>query len=75
MRGKGFCFFIGIIYEKLSSVLNVTRISKSDDTNMRFEVKGDYSKKRRKSSWIAKFDEESGEEHIYRVPQVDWFWS
>lgn len=47
------------------NAMEVSRICMNDDSD----------KKRRKSSWIAKFDEESGEEHIYRVPQVHWFWS
>ncbi|KAL5160820.1 hypothetical protein HKD37_07G018240 [Glycine soja] len=73
LRGKDEKLEVRSLKHPLGNGMKVTRISKSDDTNMRFEVKGDYSKKRRKSSWIAKFDEESGEEHIYRVPQVDWF--
>ena len=76
LRGKDEKLEVRSLKHPLGNGMEVTRISKSDNTNnMRFGVKGDYSKKRRKSSWIAKFDEESGEEHIYRVPQVDWFWS
>ncbi|XP_047163975.1 uncharacterized protein LOC124833517, partial [Vigna umbellata] len=45
----------------LGNAMEVSRICMNDDSD----------KKRRKSLWIAKFDEESGEEHIYRVPQVD----
>ncbi|TKY72040.1 hypothetical protein E2542_SST00774 [Spatholobus suberectus] len=59
----------------LGNGMEVTRISKNDDTNKGLGLRGDYRRKRRKSSWIAKFDEESGEERIYRVPLVDWFWS
>lgn len=31
-------------------------------------------RKRNKSRWVAKIDEESGEEHIFRVPHVDMCW-
>ncbi|QCE02567.1 S-adenosyl-L-methionine-dependent methyltransferase [Vigna unguiculata] len=55
--------------------MEVSRICMNDGSDKRSGVREDYVKKRRKSSWIAKFDEESGEEHIYRVPQLDCFWS
>ncbi|CAJ1950417.1 unnamed protein product [Sphenostylis stenocarpa] len=59
------------INHPLGNDMGVTCICMNDDRNKRSGVKVDCGKKRRKSSWIAKFDEESGEEHIYRVPQVD----
>ncbi|WVZ17145.1 hypothetical protein V8G54_010127 [Vigna mungo] len=63
---KGLRWYIRGKHEKSEgNAMEVSRICMNDDSD----------KKRRKSSWIAKFDEESGEEHIYRVPQVDWFWS
>ncbi|XP_027337366.1 uncharacterized protein LOC113851078 [Abrus precatorius] len=58
----------------LGKGMQVTRISNNDDSNERHGIRGEYSRKWRKSSWVVKYDEESGEEHIYRVPQVDWFW-
>ncbi|XP_061372883.1 uncharacterized protein LOC133315302 [Gastrolobium bilobum] len=56
--------------------MEVTMFSKNDEAEMRlFGVRGHHSRKRNKSKWVAKFDEESGEEHIFRVPQVDLFWN
>ena len=54
--------------------MEVTMISMNDENDKRLGVRGHHSKKRCKSKWVAKFDEESGEEHIFRVPQVDFFW-
>ncbi|XP_027351032.1 uncharacterized protein LOC113862085 [Abrus precatorius] len=55
--------------------MEVTMICKNDETDKRLGVRGHRCRKRNKSKWVAKFDEESGEEHIYRVPQVDLFWN
>ncbi|KAK7389807.1 hypothetical protein VNO78_25101 [Psophocarpus tetragonolobus] len=71
LRGKDEKLEVRSIKHTLGNDMEITRISKNDETKERVRVKGDYNKKRRKSSWIAKFDEESGEEHIYRVPQVE----
>lgn len=59
----------------LGNGMEVTKISKNDESGKRFGVNEDISRKRKKSTWVAQFDEESGEEHIFRVPQVDWLWS
>ena len=49
--------------------MEVTMISKNnDEVNARFGVSHHSQKRRTKSRWVAKFDEESGEEHIFRVP-------
>ncbi|KAK7258503.1 hypothetical protein RIF29_24082 [Crotalaria pallida] len=55
--------------------MEVTMISKNDENDKRLGVRSHHGRKRNKSKWVAKFDEESGEEHIFRVPQVDWFWN
>ncbi|KAK7292809.1 hypothetical protein RJT34_15663 [Clitoria ternatea] len=75
LRGKYGKLAITSRRHSLGSDMKITRICKNDDTNRRLLVRGDCSRKRKKSSWVAKFDEESGEEHIYRVPHADWFWS
>lgn len=49
--------------------MEVTTISKNDETDKRHH----HARKRNKSKWIAKFDEKSGEEHIFRLPQFDLF--
>lgn len=54
--------------------MEVTMISKNDETDKRL-VRGQHSRERNKSKWVAKFDKESGEEHIFRIPQVDLFWN
>lgn len=54
--------------------MEVTMISKNDETDKRL-VRGQHSGERNKSKWVAKFDKESGEEHIFRIPQVDLFWN
>lgn len=54
--------------------MEITMISKNDETDKRL-VRGQHSRERNKSKWVAKFDKESGEEHIFRIPQVDLFWN
>nr|KYP54619.1 hypothetical protein KK1_000812 [Cajanus cajan] len=73
LRGKNEKLEVRSLKHPVENGMEVIWISKNDDTNKGHEIEGDYSRKRTKSSWIAKFDEESGEEHIYRVPHVDWF--
>ncbi|MED6174977.1 hypothetical protein PIB30_074104 [Stylosanthes scabra] len=51
--------------------MEVILISMNNDD--RFGDRGHHSRKICKSKWVAKFDEESGEEHIFRVPQIDFF--
>lgn len=55
--------------------MEVTMISKNDENDKGLAVGGYHSRKRNKSKWIARFDEKSGEEHIFRVPQVDLCWN
>lgn len=55
--------------------MEVTLISKNDETDKIIGVRGHGKRKRSRSRWVAKFDEESGEEHIFRVPQFDMFWN
>lgn len=54
--------------------MEVTMISMNGETENRLGVREYHGRKRNKSMWVAKFDEESGEEHIFRVPQVDFVW-
>ncbi|KAL2336206.1 hypothetical protein Fmac_010652 [Flemingia macrophylla] len=75
LRGKDEKLEVRSLRHPLENGMEVTWIRKNDDTNKGFRDGANYNRKKTKSSWIAKFDEESGEEHIYRVPHVDWFWS
>ncbi|KAK7349425.1 hypothetical protein VNO77_06785 [Canavalia gladiata] len=75
LRGKYEKLTIRSLKHPLGKGMEITSISKNDDIDKRLGDREDCGNKRKKSSWVARFDEESGEEHIYRVPQVDWFWS
>lgn len=59
--------------------MEVTLICKNDNLNERKRSSAyrhrHRCQKRSKSRWVSKIDEESGEEHIFRVPQGDWHWS
>lgn len=48
--------------------MEVTMISKNDETDHK---RHHHARKRNKSKWVAKFDEKSGEEHIFRLSQLD----
>lgn len=52
-----------------------TMLCKNDEADKRLGVEEHCSRKKSKSKWVAKFDEESGEEHILRVPQIDLLWN
>jgi hypothetical protein len=56
--------------------MEVTMISKNDEIDHKRRFR-DYrhARKRNKSKWIAKFDEKSGEEHIFRLPHVNLSWN
>jgi len=45
--------------------MEVTTLSKNDETDKRAGVRDGSSRKMGKSKWVAKFDEESVEEHAY----------
>ncbi|KAJ1429486.1 S-adenosyl-L-methionine-dependent methyltransferase [Sesbania bispinosa] len=75
LRGKDEKLAVRSLRHPLGKGMEVTRISKQDDIDKRLGIREENGRKRKKSSWVAKIDEESGEEHIFRVPQVDWFWS
>ncbi|KAF1891988.1 hypothetical protein Lal_00036339 [Lupinus albus] len=55
--------------------MEVTMISKNGENDKILGFRGQHSRTKKKSKWVAKFDEESGEEHIFRVPQVDLTWN
>ncbi|CAL0302175.1 unnamed protein product [Lupinus luteus] len=55
--------------------MEVTMISKNGENDEILGFRGHHSRTKNKSKWVAKFDEESGEEHIFRVPQVDLSWN
>lgn len=56
--------------------MEVTLISKIDaNGRKRCAAHRHPCRKRSKSRWVAKIDEKSGEEHIFRVPQGDWYWN
>lgn len=55
--------------------MEVTMLSKNDETDKKPGVRDSSSRKMGKSKWVAKLDEESGEEHIFRVPQIDMLWN
>ncbi|KAL2345903.1 hypothetical protein Fmac_007188 [Flemingia macrophylla] len=55
--------------------MEVTMICKNDETDKKLGVTKLCSRKRSNSKWVAKIDEESGEEHIFRVPQIDLLWN
>jgi predicted O-methyltransferase YrrM len=56
--------------------MEVTMISRNGEIDHKRHVR-DYhhARKRNKSKWIAKFDEKSGEEHIFRLPHVNLSWN
>ncbi|GAU13641.1 hypothetical protein TSUD_347450 [Trifolium subterraneum] len=56
--------------------MEVTMISKNDEINHKRHVRNyHHARKRNKSKWIVKFDEKSGEEHIFKLPHVDSLWN
>ncbi|OIV95052.1 hypothetical protein TanjilG_10872 [Lupinus angustifolius] len=55
--------------------MEVTMISKNGENDKILGFRGHHSRIKNKSKWVAKFDEVSGEEHIFRVPQVDLSWN
>ncbi|TKY61257.1 hypothetical protein E2542_SST11107 [Spatholobus suberectus] len=55
--------------------MEVTMLCKNDETDKRLGVREHRGRKRSKSKWVAKFDEKSGEEHIFRVPHIDLLWN
>ncbi|KAI4328911.1 hypothetical protein L6164_021228, partial [Bauhinia variegata] len=69
LRAKDENLAIRSLKHPIGKGMEVTVISRKDSAYKRIGVEQNRSPKRRsKSRWIAKFDEESGEEHIFRVP-------
>ncbi|KAI4355236.1 hypothetical protein L6164_004029 [Bauhinia variegata] len=69
IRAKDENVAITSLKHPIGKSMEVTVISKNDEGNKRIMVEQRHSqRKRSKSRWVAKFDEESGEEHIFRVP-------
>lgn len=52
----------------------MTVLCKNDETDKRVGVRENRSRISR-SKWVAKFDEESREERIFRVPQIVMLWN
>ncbi|KAK7285787.1 hypothetical protein RJT34_20568 [Clitoria ternatea] len=66
---------VGSLEYPIGKGMEVTMLCKNDETEKRLVVRGQRSRKRNKSKWVVKYDEESGEEHIFRVPQVELLWN